>query len=74
MRALFITIALLGMAATLQAKEADRSQGLRSADASPKQSVGYYRGEPRANKQAGRDDRKDRFAAEAVVPDICTGC
>jgi hypothetical protein len=74
MRALFIAIALLGMAVSLQAKEADRFQGLRG-ETSAKQLVGNYRGEPRGKQaRTERDVRKNSFSAEAVVPDICTGC
>ncbi|MBO4225771.1 hypothetical protein [Bradyrhizobium neotropicale] len=76
MRTLLILAALLGMVVSLQAKEADSSRAARSPDAAVKQFVsnqsGQSRGEPARTRSDGRKDRD--FSAEAIVPDICTGC
>ncbi|MBW7962530.1 hypothetical protein [Bradyrhizobium sp. BR 10261] len=76
MRTFLVLAALLGMVVSLQAKEADSSRAVRSPDAAVKQFVsnqgGQPRGKPARTRSDGRNDRD--FSAEAVVPDICTGC
>ena len=81
MRTLMILAALLGMVASLQAKEADSSRAARNPDAAVKQaavkqlvsnSSGQPSGKPARTKSDARKDRD--FSAEAIVPDICTGC
>jgi hypothetical protein len=76
MRTLVVLAALLGMAVSLQAKEADSSQAVRSPNAAIKQFVSNQSGQPRSKPARTRSDgRNDRdFSAEAIVPDICTGC
>jgi hypothetical protein len=76
MRTLMVAIALLGMVVSLQAKEADSLRGPRGSDATVKQFVSDQSGQPRGKPARAKSDRrKDRdFSAEAIVPDICTGC
>lgn len=76
MRTLMVFAALLGMMVSLQAKEADLSRAVQSADAAVKQFVSNQGSQPRAKPARTRSDaRKEReFSAEAIVPDICTGC
>lgn len=76
MRTFVVLAALLGMAVSLQAKEADSSQAVRSPNPVIKQFVSNQSGQPRGKPARTRsDDRNDRdFSAEAIVPDICTGC
>ncbi|MBW7971022.1 hypothetical protein [Bradyrhizobium sp. BR 10289] len=76
MQTLLGLAALLGMVVSLQAKEADTSRAVRSPDAAVKQIVSNQSGQPPGKPARTRSDgRKDRdFSAEAVVPDICTGC
>jgi hypothetical protein len=75
MRTLLVVAALLGMIVSLQAKETDSSRGLRSA-ATAKQLVSNQSaqplGKPARTRSHGRESRD--FSAEAIVPDICTGC
>lgn len=76
MRALMVAATLLGMVVSLQAKEADTLRGPGSSDAAVKQFVsnqsGQPRGKPARTRFVGRQGRD--FSAEAIVPDICTGC
>ena len=76
MRTLLILTALLGMMVSLQAKEADSLRGPRSSNPAVKQFVsdqsGQSRSKPAKTKSDGRKDRD--FSADAIVPDICTGC
>jgi hypothetical protein len=76
MRTLTAASALLCMVISLQAKEADSLRGLRSPDAAVKQFVSdqsvQSRSKPAKTKSDGRKDRD--FSADAIVPDICTGC
>ena len=76
MRTLLILTALLGMMVSLQAKEADTSRAARSPDAAVRQFVSNQGGQPPGKPARTRSDgRRDRdFSAEAIVPDICTGC
>ncbi|WFU74971.1 hypothetical protein [Bradyrhizobium sp. CB2312] len=76
MRTLLVLAALLGMVVSLQAKEADSSRPVRSSDAAVKQFVSNQSDQPRGKPARTRSDgRKDSdFSAEAIVPDICTGC
>ncbi|WP_194402631.1 hypothetical protein [Bradyrhizobium sp. CCBAU 53351] len=76
MRTLLVLAALLGMVVSLQAKEADSSRAVRSSDAAVKQFVSNQSGQPRGKPARTRSEGgKDReFSAEAIVPDICTGC
>ncbi len=76
MRSLMVLAALLGMVVSLHAKETDSSRVLRGSDAAVKQFVSNRSGQPRSKlattRPSGRKDRE--FSAEAIVPDICTGC
>jgi hypothetical protein len=76
MRTPAVAAALLSMVVSLQAKEAVSLQGLRSSDFAGKQFVsnqsGQTRGKPARTSSNGRKERD--FSAEAIVPDICTGC
>lgn len=76
MRALMIFAALLGMMVSLHAKEVESLRALRNSDAAVKQIVSNQSSQPRGKLARTRSDaRKDReFSAEAIVPDICTGC
>lgn len=75
MRTLMVFAALIGMMVSLQAKEADSSRAVRSPDATVKQFVSNQSGQRAKPARTRADDRKDRdFSAEAIVPDICTGC
>ncbi|UWU75376.1 hypothetical protein N2603_35870 [Bradyrhizobium huanghuaihaiense] len=76
MRTLLVLAAFLGMVVSLQAKETDSSRSVRSSDAAVKQFVSNQSGQPRVKSARTRSDgRRDRdFSAEAIVPDICTGC
>ncbi|MBA7465381.1 hypothetical protein ES707_00543 [subsurface metagenome] len=76
MRTLMVFAALLGMMASLHAKEADLSRAVQSTEAAGKQFVGNQGSQPRAKPARTRSDgRKEReFSAEVIVPDICTGC
>ncbi|MGY4622415.1 hypothetical protein [Bradyrhizobium sp. USDA 4486] len=76
MRTLMILAALLGMVVSLQAKEADSSRAARNPDAAAKQLVSNSSGQPSGKPARTKSDgRKDRdFSAEAIVPNICTGC
>jgi hypothetical protein len=76
MRTLTAAAALLCMVVSLQAKEADSLRGPRSFNPAVKQFVsdqsGQSRSKPAKTKSDGRKDRD--FSADAIVPDICTGC
>lgn len=76
MRSLMVLAALLGMVVSLHAKETDPSRALRGSDAAVKQFVSNQSGQRRSKlattRSGGRKDRE--FSAEAIVPDICTGC
>jgi hypothetical protein len=76
MRTLTAAAALLCMVVSLQAKEADSLRGPRSSNPAVKQFVsdqsGQSRSKPAKTKSDGRKDRD--FSADAIVPDICTGC
>jgi hypothetical protein len=76
MRTLLVLAALLGMMVSLQAKETDSPRATRAPDAGAKQIVSNQSGQPPGKPARTRPDgRKDRdFSADAVVPDICTGC
>ncbi len=76
MRTLMIAAALLGMVVSLQAKEAESLRGLTNSGASVKQFVSNQNDQPRGKPARTKSDtRKDRdFSAEAIVPNICTGC
>lgn len=76
MRTLLVLAALLGMVVSLQAKEADLSRAVRSPDAAVKQFVSNQSGQPRGKPARTRSDggKGREFSAEAIVPDICTGC
>jgi hypothetical protein len=64
------------MLVSLQAKEADSPRAARSPEAAVKQVVSNQSGQPPGKPVRTRSDgRTDRdFSAEAIVPDICTGC
>ena len=76
MRTLMLLAALLGMVVSLQAKEADSPRAARSSDATAKRIVSNQSVQPPAKPVRTRSDgRKNHdFSAEAIVPDICTGC
>ncbi|MBJ7402566.1 MAG: hypothetical protein JHD07_04420 [Bradyrhizobium sp.] len=76
MRTLMVFAALLGMMVSLQAKEAESLRALRGSGAAVKQIVSNQSSQPPGKLARTRADaRKDReFSAEAIVPDICTGC
>lgn len=76
MRTLMAFAALLGMVLSLQAKEADSLPTLRTPDAVVKQVVSNQSSQPRGELAKTRSDgRKERdFSAQAIVPDISTGC
>ncbi|WP_234683731.1 hypothetical protein [Bradyrhizobium monzae] len=76
MRTLMVAAALLGMVVSLQAKEVESSRGLTNSDAAVKQFVSNQSGQPRGKPARTKSDgRKDGdFSAEAMVPNICTGC
>ncbi|SFQ28558.1 hypothetical protein SAMN05216330_12339 [Bradyrhizobium sp. Ghvi] len=76
MRTLLVLAALLGMAVSLQAKEVDSPRAARSPDATANQIVSNQSGQsPGKPVKTRSDGRKTHdFSAEAIVPDICTGC
>lgn len=76
MRTLMVFAALLGMMVSLHAKEVESLRALRNSDPAVKQIVSNQSSQPRSKLARTRSDaRKDReFSAEAIVPDICTGC
>jgi len=76
MRTLMVAAVSLCMVVSLQAKETDGMRGLRSSDVAVKQFVSDQSGQSRSKPAKARaDGHKDReFSAEAIVPDICTGC
>ena len=75
MRALVVATAFLGMVISLQAKETDPLRRLRGTNAAAQQLVSNHSGQRRGlSAKKSADGRQDRFSAEGVVPDICTGC
>jgi pyridoxine/pyridoxamine 5'-phosphate oxidase len=75
MRTLLVLVALLGTVVALQAKEADSLRAARSVDATVKQIVSNQSGQLAKPARTRSDGHKDRdFSAQAIVPDICTGC
>lgn len=75
MRTLMVFAALLGMMVSLQAKEVESPRALRGSDPAVKQIVSNQSSQRSKLARTRSDARKDReFSAEAIVPDICTGC
>jgi hypothetical protein len=72
MRTLVVAAALLGMIASLQAKEADSLRGMQNSIDAAKQFVSNQSGSPRGKPtRTTPDSRKDRdFSPEVIVPDI----